>query len=424
MIKLGERGFTVYNTAMWQKAKNVYHLFTSFIFNLLYGFPSRKLVVIGVTGTSGKTTTTHMIFEILRENGFKTSMLSTIEAVIGGVQLETGFHVTTPDPHILPKYLKQAVDRGDTHFVIEISSHALDQNRAAFIKFKAGVLTTLAHEHLDYHKTFENYAGAKFKLLKNSEIAIMPISAVYQLERLGLLKSLRKYQTFGLAKGDITQSDWELRVGMPGEFNVQNGLAAAALANALGIEKKGIKKALAIVSQIPGRYEEIKSGKKFRIIIDFAHKPDALEALLNSVKAEKPKGRIITMFGAASERDVLKRPMMGEISARLSDITVLTDEDPRFENSEKIIDEIAEGCVQSGARELRLENGDLRIKKGEHVYFKIPNRKEAIEFILKKLAKEGDVILLCGKGHERSMNYKGEERPWNEQDVVEGFLQK
>lgn len=379
--------------------------------------------MIGVTGTSGKTTTTHMIYEILRENGHKVSMLSTIEGVIGGVELDTGFHVTTPDPHVLPKYLMQAKDSGDTHFVLEISSHALDQNRAAFIKFKIGVLTTLAHEHLDYHKTFENYARAKLKLLENSEIAVVPVGVLDGLGKLGLLERLGNKRTFGLNKGDVTQAEWKLRVGMPGEFNVLNGLAAAAACNSLGIGKKDIQQALRIVAQLPGRYEEIVTGKNFKVIIDFAHKPDALEELIKSVLTQKSKtGRIITLFGCASQRDVLKRPMMGEISGRLSDITVLTDEDPRFESSEKIIDEIAQGCSRVGARELRIKKQELKIKKGEHVFFKIPDRKEAIMFIIQKLAKKGDIILLCGKGHERSMNYSGVEKPWNEQDTVEQAL--
>ncbi len=403
---------------MWQRLKNYYHFGTSFVFNLLYGFPARKLTVIGVTGTSGKTTTTHMIYEILHEAGHKVSMLSTIEAIIGGVQLDTGFHVTTPDPHLLPKYLKQAVDNGDKYFVLEISSHALDQNRAAFIKFKIGVLTTLAHEHLDYHKTFENYARAKLKLLQNSEVAVIPVEVLETVNKLAHLKN--KIITFGLNKGDVAQSEWELNVGMPGQFNIKNALAATAACDVLKIPQKDIKKALKTVSYLPGRYEEITNNKGIRIVIDFAHKPDALEGLLESVRSEKSSGRIITMFGSAAERDTLKRPMMGEISGRLSDITVLTDEDPRFESSEKIINEIAEGCTKAGALEFPISN--FQFPKEKHVYFKIPDRKEAITFILQKVAKKGDIVLLCGKGHEKSMNYRGLEKPWSEHQAVEQAL--
>jgi|SRR5581483_5706826 len=404
---------------MWQKLKNVYHLFTALVAHVYYGFPARKLTIVGVTGTSGKTTTVHMIYEILKENGFKVSMLSTVEAVIGGDQLDTGFHVTTPDPHILPKYLSKAVKNGDTHFVLEISSHALDQNRAAFVHFKAGVLTTLAHEHLDYHKTFENYARAKFKLLHKSEVAIVPLGLSDDIKKAVKFNLIKKVITFGLNTGDICQSDWELVLGMPGDFNVQNGLAAAAAAQVLGVSKQNIKKALEIVAKVPGRYEEIKTGKDFRIIIDFAHKPDALEALLRSVQPEKKSGRIVAMFGSASQRDVLKRPMLGEISARLADITVLTDEDPRFESPEKIIDEIAQGCLKAGAKE-RLINQKGKISG--HVFYKIPDRRKAITFLIQKVAKKGDILLLCGKGHENSMSYKGVEKPWSEQGVVEEVL--
>jgi len=159
---------------MWQSCKNYYHLVTAFLANLCYGFPSRKLTIIGITGTSGKSTTTHMIYEILKSAGYKVSLLSTVKGVIGGKEYDTGFHVTTPDPHNLPKYLRQAVDHGDTYFVLEVSSHALDQNRAAFVNFKVGILTSLAHEHLDYHKTMAEYAKAKFKLLHNAEFAVVP----------------------------------------------------------------------------------------------------------------------------------------------------------------------------------------------------------------------------------------------------------
>jgi UDP-N-acetylmuramoyl-L-alanyl-D-glutamate--2,6-diaminopimelate ligase len=194
---------------MWQKAKNQYHLVQSLIANVQYGFPGRKLVVIGVTGTSGKTTTALMIYSMLHAAGYRVSVLTTIKAIIAGKEYDTGFHVTTPDPHVLPKYLNEAVKHGDTHMVLEVSSHALDQNRTAFIPFEIGVLTSFAHEHLDYHKTLANYARAKFSLLHAAKVAILPVDVINDTLKHTVRYSnlLKKIKLFGLNKGDVTQEE-------------------------------------------------------------------------------------------------------------------------------------------------------------------------------------------------------------------------
>ncbi len=409
---------------MWQWAKNQYHLLTALLAHTWYGFPSRKLIVIGITGTSGKTTTTHMIYEVLKAAGYKVSLLSTIKAIIGGKDYNTGFHVTTPDPHVLPQFLKKAVLNGDTHFVLEVSSHALDQNRAAFVNFEVGVLTTLAHEHLDYHKTFINYAKAKFKLLHQAKHVVVPEDGFSQETKDKVeYNSLQDVVTFGVTKGNETQDKWNLKLKMPGEFNLRNALAAASVGDILKISKDTIKKSLENFTSLAGRWEEIPTKKDFRIVIDFAHKPDALEGVLNAARdMVKESGRVIVMYGCASQRDILKRPMMGEISGRLADITVLTDEDPRFESPEKIIDEMAAGCERVGA--IEVPKSKITLKEGKHLYYKIPKRYEAIEFIITKLAKKGDFILLCGKGHEESMNYMGKELPWSEHKAVHEALEK
>jgi len=257
---------------MWQKVKNYYHLIQSFVANLYYGFPGRKLLVIGVTGTSGKTTTTLFIYEMLKAAGYNVSVLSTLKAVIGGKDYDTGFHVTTPDPHVLPKFLNSALKNGDTHFVLEVSSHALDQNRVAFIPFRIGVLTTLAHEHLDYHKTMDNYAIAKFKLLHSSVTAIMQADLLKDNTELkstvGYKNLQNKKVTFGIGNGDISQKDWRLSLQLSGEYNTLNALAAAAVGYELKIEKDIIKRSLESFIGIPGRFEEIYNNKGLRIIID------------------------------------------------------------------------------------------------------------------------------------------------------------
>ncbi|MBP9719144.1 MAG: UDP-N-acetylmuramyl-tripeptide synthetase [Candidatus Levybacteria bacterium] len=409
---------------MLQWFKNQYHLSTAFLANIYYRFPSRHLTIIGITGTSGKSTTTHMVYSILKQAGYRVAMLSTVKGVIGGKEYDTGFHVTTPDPHNLPKYLRQAVDSGDQYFVLEVSSHALDQNRAAFVHFKVGVLTTLAHEHLDYHKTMINYAKAKFKLLQQATFAVAPAVGLDETikEAVGFGDIQKKLTTFGLEKGDLNQNDWKLSLSMPGDFNMLDALAAAAASELVGVKKEIIKKSLATFEGIQGRFEEIPTKKDFRIVIDFAHKPDALEGVIRACRQQvKGKGRIIVMYGLASQRDTLKRPIMGEISGRLAEITVLTDEDPRFEEPMKIINEVAVGCKKAGAKEGERGKGKGESYKG-NMYFKIPNRKEAIEFIVTKLARKDDIILLCGKGHEASMNYMGKELPWSEHKAVKAAL--
>lgn len=409
---------------MWQKLKNIYHLLQSLAANIYYGFPGRKLEVIGVTGTSGKTTTTLMIYEILKSAGFKTSVLTSIQAIIGGNHIDTGFHVTTPDPHILPKLLKQALKNGDTHFVLEVSSHALDQNRAAFIPFKFGVLTSFAHEHLDYHKTLANYAKAKFKLLHSAQTAIVPTNVLDENLRKAVKfdRLMPKIQTFGLEEGDQTQKEWKLKLKLPGNYNLLDALAAVTVGEKLNINRKTIKRSLESFSGIAGRFEEIPNVKDIKIIIDFAHKPDALEAVISTARDLLEEGKkIICMFGCASERDTLKRPIMGKISGSLAEITVLTDEDPRREDPVKIIDEIAMGCLEAGAVEWKMTVKKMNIMD-KHIFFKIPGRQKAIDFIINKLAKKGDIVLLCGKGHEKSMNYNGIEHPWSEHEAVKNAL--
>lgn len=408
---------------MWQRAKNYYHLVTALLANIYYGFPSHKLTVIGITGTSGKSTTTHMIYEVLKQSGQSVSLLSTVKAVIGGKDYDTGFHVTTPDPHVLPKYLKQAVDNGDKYFVLEVSSHALDQNRAAFVQFEVGVLTTLAHEHLDYHKTYKNYARAKFKLLHQSKHVVLPEWGIKEELKSAVRfeKIVKNAKTFGLTKGDVTQKKWNLKLKMPGDFNLLDGLAAAAVGDILGIPIVKVKKALENFDGLLGRFEEITTKKDFRVVIDFAHKPDAVEGVIKAARDQiKGRGRVIIMYGSASQRDWLKRGMMGEISGKMADITVITDEDPRMEEPMQIINDIADGCIKGGAKELPLT--DVKPRK-EHVFYKEHDRQKAIEFIITKLARKGDIILLCGKGHEVSMNYEGIEKPWSEHKAVQKALQ-
>lgn len=380
-----------------------YHLPLALLANIFYGFPTRGLKVIGVTGTDGKTTTVNMIYQILKVAGKKVSVVSSINAVIGGKTYATGFHVTSPDPFTIQKFAKDTKDGGDEYLVLEVTSHALDQFRFWGIKFDVGVVTNITHEHLDYHKTFENYFNVKTILLKNVKFSIVN----YNLrEVLGETKA--KLITFGLDKGDFNQKQIRLNLKILGDYNIENALAALACGFILDIDRKIAQRALERFGGITGRMEEIKNNKGIKIFIDFAHTPNAL---LQALKALRPKtsGRLIAVFGSAGRRDTEKRSLMGEIAAREADIVVVTAEDPRGE-LEQINAQITKGAKKIGLRE------------GINL-FVISDRQKAISLVVNDLAKKGDVVGIFGKGHETSMNLDGrKEIPWSDFEAVKKAL--
>lgn len=369
-----------------QFINNFYHLPKAILANIWYGFPSQKLIVIGVTGTDGKTTTVNMIYQILKTAGKKVSMVSSVNA--------PGFHVSSPDPLTVQRFAKEALKHGDEYLVLEVTSHALDQYRFWGIKFEVAIITNITHDHLDYHKTFENYFQTKLRLIKSARFAIV---------NQGILGIQGKIITFGLDKGDFNQKDIKLKLKVLGDYNVENALASLAVAFVLKIDRKIAQKALEDFAAVTGRMEDVKNSKGIRIIIDFASTPHALEQALNTLKSQT-KGRLISVFGSAAQRDVLKRPMMGEISGKLSDVTIITDEDPRFENGHKIIAEIAQGALRVG------------VKEGINL-FKVSDRAEAIKLAI-SLAKKGDTVGVFGKGHEQSINYQGVEIPYSDREAV------
>lgn len=384
------------------------HLPRAVLANLSYGFPGRKVKVIGVTGTDGKTTTVNMIYKILKDAGKSVSMISTINAQTGGKSYDTGFHVTTPSPFMIQKFLNQAKVAGDQYMVLEVTSHSLDQFRVWGIRFDIGVITNITHEHLDYHGSFDNYLNAKARLIRGVRYAILnrddpPYQKLIQ-------KTSSKIISFGLTQAaDFNPHTFPLKLKIPGKYNLLNAEASAAVGVSLGIAKKNIKQSLESFGGLTGRMEEIKNNLDIKIVVDFAHTPNALENALQTLKSQS-RGRLISVFGCASERDIQKRPLMGKISGKFADITVLTDEDPRFEDSMKIIEEIAKGARLSGAKE------------GTNLFFE-PNRQQAIIQAL-KMARRGDTIGIFGKGHERSINYNGVETPWSDQEAVAHALKQ
>jgi len=404
-----------------------WHLPKAALANLVYGFPGKKLKVIGVTGTDGKTTTATLIHYILDYAGKKVALISTVSAKIGKKEIDTGFHVTTPDPFVLQKLLKKILKKGYEYLVLESTSHGFAQHRLWGIDFLAGVVTNITEDHFLYHKIWQNYALAKAKLFKNTKYSILNIEdGSYSFLK---TKAAGKIITYGLKKGDFNLAGFKFRSRLPGDFNKLNCLGAAAVTNALGIDKQKIKKALADFPGVKGRMQMMQRVP-FKIVVDFAHTPNALKQALKALRGQVGKnGRLISIFGCAGLRDRNRRKM-GMVSAQLADITVVTAEDPRTERIEKISEEIASWAKKGGAKEIKVSSRACRfpkpsllVKKPFPIFVKIPDRGEAIEFAI-KIAKKGDVVGIFGKGHERSMCFGTVEKPWSDQEAIKKILEK
>ncbi len=401
-----------------------------------YGFPARKLLMIGITGTDGKTTTINLIFSIFKAAGIRAGMISTVNAVIGETVQDTGFHVTTPDAPQVQRYLAEMVEAGLTHALIEATSHGLAQYRVDACEFDLGVVTNITHEHLDYHGTYEAYRSAKARLftgLKDSDpkAFLAPKAAVLNRDdpSFDYLSSIAAAPvvSYGLMPGadvtaeEIRQSKQGLRFiasgkdfrfpvtsSLLGDFNVSNCLAALTVCKAvLKLEPDVIQKGIANLEGVPGRMEFIDLGQDFTAIVDFAHTPNGLRCALQTAR-KLTQGRVIAVFGSAGLRDQAKRRMMAEVSSELADITILTAEDPRTESLEAILADMAQGASDLGGVE------------GES-FWRIPDRGEAIRFGVWS-ARQGDVVIACGKGHEQSMCFGTIEYAWNDRTALRAAL--
>lgn len=404
---------------MWRKVKNVYHLLQAVIASVVYQFPSRTLCVVGVTGTDGKTTTTAILYQVLKASGYNVAMISTVGAAIGETVESVGFHVTTPSPFALQKYLFQAKKAGVTHVILEVTSHALDQKRVWGISFAVAVVTNVTHEHLDYHNTYEDYVRAKAMLLRVAKVAIINADDVSYRFLVPYLNE-RKYSTYGMYSKDavLTPKKFPFQTNLIGEFNRYNCLAAIAVLRQLLVSDDSIRKALLTIKAPIGR-QDIVYDKDFRVIVDFAHTPNAFAKVLPEIR-KQTKGRLIHVFGSAAKRDETKRPLMGKQSAASADIIVLTAEDPRGESIQAISNQIAKGIDATFARVDKQTYKQI-LQKHTKILFSIPDRKEAIVFAL-SLAREGDCVITTGKSHEASMNYGKGEEPWDEYKVIEEGL--
>jgi UDP-N-acetylmuramoyl-L-alanyl-D-glutamate--2,6-diaminopimelate ligase len=418
---------------MWQSIKNIYHLFQAIIALLWYRFPARGMTIIGVTGTDGKTTTASLIYHVLSHSGRKAALISSLSAVIDGKTYDIGFHVTTPHSFGIQHYLRKAKDQGIKFVVLEVTSHALDQYRVFGVPFAIGVITNVAREHLDYHKTYERYVKAKARLLKIARVAVVnkDDQSYQRIKKHELKDKEKKVVTYGL-KNDaiINPHNFQFHTKLIGKFNKYNCLAAIAALREAHISDDQIRKGIASFKPPQGRQEIVypSTGSRandFSVIIDFAHTPQSFANVLPEIR-KITKGRLIHVFGAAAKRDVFKRPEMGKLSSEYADVIVLTAEDPRNEPIEKINNEIAIGIRGAGFEQIDdpgIRNQDSGIMDNKKYLVEIPDRREAIGFAI-GLAKRGDVVLLTGKGHEKSMNYGKGEEPWSEHEVVEEAIEK
>ncbi len=407
------------------KYKNFLHFATSFREVFINGYPARKLTVIGVTGTNGKTTTSHLIYEILRRAGKKTALISTVGAYVEGSFADTGFHVTTPDAKLLQPLIRKITKKGVKYLVLETTSHGLDQHRTLGCNYWGGVLTNVTHEHLDYHKTFENYRNAKMKLFRGVKTAVLNKDDSSFGYFKSLLRKSTKLFTYSLKERAFLtafaiklkkrsmsfnvkerRKKYHVETTLVGKYNVSNILAAACIARSLEIGWKEILSAIEDFQGVKGRMEIIDCGQSFSVIVDFAHTPNGLENVLKTLRELKPrKSKLVAVFGCAGERDIEKRPMMGKISSGLADISVFTAEDPRHEDVDKIIDFMVKGA-----------------KEGRGKFYREPDRRKAIDFAINNLAKKGDIIVICGKGPEKSLAIGDKEYPWSDKKIAANFL--
>jgi UDP-N-acetylmuramoyl-L-alanyl-D-glutamate--2,6-diaminopimelate ligase len=384
-----------------------------------FGDPARTLRVIGVTGTNGKTTTTYLLRALLQASGMQCGLLGTVKSVVAG--RERAVERTTPEAIDLQRDLRAMVDGGDRACAMEVSSHALELFRVASIPFAAAVFTNLTQDHLDFHPTMEDYFLAKRRLFAGQPdppgVSVINVDDQYGRR---LAAELPEARTFALEQpAQYTASELRcdlagctftlhtpagacrLTLPMPGRFNVSNALAALATAHSLGGELDVLTDALAAGVQVPGRFQPVEGGHDFAVLVDYAHTPHTRENVLRSARElvgaadAAPGGRVLCVFGAGGDRDRGKRPMMGEIAARLADVVVVTSDNPRSEDPEQIIEEIMRGArpAANGAA----DPGRLRA---------LSDRRQAIATAIEE-ARAGDVVVIAGKGHEQGQEFAG-----------------
>lgn len=396
-----------------------------------FGYPSSELSVIGITGTDGKTTTSYLTDAILAHAGFSTGVIGTVSVKVGREVVQHETRQTTPESLEMQRLLRQMVDAGVDWAILEATSHGLAQHRLDDVAFDIAAVTNITHEHLEFHKTIEAYRAAKATLFDRvssaAGIAVINLDDDGARSMLDHARGIRVLTYSALdSTADIFASNieftlsgtrfdlqtegstLELQSPLTGRFNVENALCAIGIGLAAGVDIDRIAAGLRTAPAIPGRMERVDESQPFGVVVDYAHTPESLQKLLQLLRDLNPGGRIIAVSGSAGERDVAKRPLQGQVSARMADFSIFTTEDPRFEDAAAIIGQIAEGAIQAGAR------------PGED-FLCIVDRTEAIGEAIDR-ALPGDVVLLAGKGHERSIIWGAEKIPWNEPEVARDLL--
>ena len=418
-----------------------YHLAQAEVAAVKYKFPARKMKVIGVTGTNGKTTTCFMIWKMLNEAGHKTGLMTTVAWGVDRLKNQIE-HMTTVDSETLNKRISRIARSGAEYLVLEVTSHALAQFRTLGVPIEIAVLTNVTHEHLDYHKTFENYRDTKRKLFKKAKFGVVNAD-----DRSGIwfMQDVKNYITYGINHGQlkaseiklgasgvkyscgdiklkqracgISASQMEIETQIPGQFNVYNSLAAVCVGLKLGLSEEEIVSGIKALESVEGRMNKIELGQDFSVIVDYAHTPDAFLKVFSSVCAPKTKAgsarhskRVITVTGGAGRRDESTRFERGKIAAKYSDYLIITEDDSRDEEPADIASEFVSGAVDGGM----VEGKDLTVEL---------NRKKAIYAAI-KLARPGDIVLILGKGHEKTILRADGAHKFEDLKVAEGAVKE
>lgn len=388
-----------------------------------FGYPAEHLPVIGITGTKGKTTSTYMIRSILGHAGKKAGLIGTIEIIIGDQHIHATN--TTPESYMIQKYLREMIDAGMDCAVMEVSSQALMMHRTDSIPFEIGVFTNLSPDHIgpDEHASFEEYLACKRLLFRQCRIGIVNSDdphtdevlrghtcdlLTYSVEKEGTdyraenIQHVQRPGYLGMSFRLTGKRNFDVELGVPGLFSVYNALTAAAVCDHFGVSDEDIREAL-LKAKVKGRIEPVKVSDRFTLMIDYAHNAMALESLLSTLKDYHPK-RIVCVFGCGGNRAKSRRYEMGEVSGRLADFTIITSDNPRFEEPDAIIEDIVTG-----------------MKKTDGRYITIPDRKEAIAYAIRN-GEDGDVIVLAGKGHEDYQEIKGVKHHMDERELIREVL--
>lgn len=419
-------------TEVFKKVEPYGHLAEAVVLNIIYGFPARKMKVIGVTGTNGKTTTTFLIHRMLHDAGYKAGLMTTVAWGVGADIKPQIHHMTNVPVPELMKRLRYMRKQGMEWLVLETTSHSLAQHRVWGIPYSVAVLTNITHEHLDYHGTFERYRDAKKMMFTRTNrnkrglhagiinaddpsaelfAAAVDNPITYGVDAGELRATNVKLAPSGVDYiAEIGDERYGIHCNLPGSFNVANSLAAVATGRVVGLNKDQIEQGIAALEGVEGRMTRISEGQKFSIIVDFAHTPDSFEKLFKDLRPVV-KGRLIVMFGSAGRRDEAKRPIQGALAGKYADEVIVTEEDDRDIDGQTIMEQIAVGATQAG------KERDLNL-------FLVHDRTEAIKFALARADKANDAVLLLGKGHEKTIERADGEHEWDEISTTKAAIRE